>query len=211
VQVIWILYNPYGAHYDALVPATEVDKLAMLDLQKSILKGVKQEAKDSKVRARQVRYVHPPRHAQTPADDAAFTEAEEEGNMDSPAQLHQGLDADGIVRDLAAYLEGAPSVVRRRLPLVFPNDASQTTSNVRSCTYLLTYHAIICTTYLHVSLVIVLLVIAYARCTCLYTDLSMHVLFGELEYHIALKLHEPTARTCVMCTTLLLVLTCVFI
>jgi hypothetical protein len=152
VQVIWVLYNPYRAHYDALVPATEVDKLAMLALQKSILKGVKQEAKDSKVRARQVRYVNSPRHSQTPADDAAFTAAEDEDDMDSPAQLHQDLDADGIVRNLTAYLEGAPSAVRRRLPLVFPNDASQSTSNVRSCTYLLTYHAIICTTYLHVSL-----------------------------------------------------------
>jgi hypothetical protein len=154
VQVIWILYNPYGAHYDALVPATEVDKVALLDLQKSILRGVKQEAKESKVRARQLRYVNPPRHSQTPADDADVSGADDEGegDMDSPAQLHQGLDSDGIVRDLTAYLEAAPSVVRRRLPLVFPNDASQSTSNVRSCTYLLIYHAIICTTYLHVSL-----------------------------------------------------------
>jgi hypothetical protein len=46
MQVIWILYNPHRAHYDALVPATEVDRMALLDLQKSVLSAVKQDAKD---------------------------------------------------------------------------------------------------------------------------------------------------------------------
>jgi hypothetical protein len=61
MQVIWILYNPHRAHYDALVPAPGVDRMALLDLQKSVLSAVKQEARDSKQKARQLRYVNPPR------------------------------------------------------------------------------------------------------------------------------------------------------
>jgi hypothetical protein len=151
MQVIWILYNPHRAHYDALVPATEVDRMVLLDLQKSDLSAVKQDAKDSKQKARQLRYVNPPRRDEPPAQDATVTGAEDEGDQDSGAQLHQGLDADGIVRDFAAYLQGAPTVVRRRLPLVFPSDGCDSNSNVRSCVSHMMYHAFICTTYLHVS------------------------------------------------------------
>jgi hypothetical protein len=132
MQVIWILYDPVHAHYDALVPGMDVDKVALLDIQQSILTAVKKEAKNSKVRARQLRSVNPPRPPQPPAQDEDLTEAEEDADMNSGAQLHQGIDGDGIVRDMTAYLEGAPTVVRRRVPLVFPNDQSGPNSNVRS-------------------------------------------------------------------------------
>jgi hypothetical protein len=132
VQVIWILYDPVRAHYDALVSGMEVDKVALLELQKSILIGVKKDAKNAKVRARQLRPINPSRVAQQPAEDARVTEAEDEADMESGAQLHQGIDADGVVRDMTAYLEGASSVLKRRLPLVFPNDVSDSNSNVRS-------------------------------------------------------------------------------
>jgi hypothetical protein len=132
VQVIWILHDPVCAHYDALVPGMEVDKVALLDVLKSTLIGVKKDAKNAKVRARQLRPINPSRVSQPPAEDASFTEAEHEADMDSGAQLHQGIDADGVVRDMTAYIEGVSSVVQRRLPLVFPNDVSESNSNVRS-------------------------------------------------------------------------------
>jgi hypothetical protein len=65
--------------------------------------------------------------------------------MNSGAQLHQGIDGDGIVRDMTAYLEGALSVVRRRLPLVFPNDQSGPNSNVRSFILVSAYAPRTCT------------------------------------------------------------------
>jgi hypothetical protein len=57
--------------------------------------------------------------------------SEDEGDADTREQFHQGIDADGIVRELAAYLEGAPSFVRKRLPLIFPLQALESNSNVR--------------------------------------------------------------------------------
>jgi hypothetical protein len=65
--------------------------------------------------------------------------------MNSGAQLHQGIDGDGIVRDMTAYLEGAPTVVKRRVPLVFPNDQSGRNSNVRSFILMPAYAPRTCT------------------------------------------------------------------
>jgi hypothetical protein len=131
VQVVWILYNVAGAHYDALLPASNIDKLAVLTLQKGILQAVRQEAREAKVRARQLRPMTLPPRSGPPAEGADMLATEDEGDADAREQYHQGIDADGIVRDLAAYLEGAPSVVRKRLPLVFPLQASEANSNVR--------------------------------------------------------------------------------
>jgi hypothetical protein len=57
---------------------------------------------------------------------------EDEADADAGAQIHQGLGNDDIVRDLAAYVAGAPTVVRKRLPLVFPLHDLESNSNVRA-------------------------------------------------------------------------------
>jgi hypothetical protein len=131
VQVVWILYNPARAHYDALLPASDVDKLAVIDLQKGILHAVKEAARGAKRRARQLRPVTLPSRPDPPAEGADMLGSEDEGDANTREQFHQGIDADGIVRDLPAYLEGAPSVVRKRLPLVFPLQALEANFNVR--------------------------------------------------------------------------------
>jgi hypothetical protein len=118
MQVIWLLYHPSHQHYDALIPISGVDKVAVLDLQKSILEAAKQEARLIKLRAREVRaHINLPRHSQAPA--AVGDTEDEDADAAAAQQLHQGLDDDGVTRELAAYLEGAPSVIRRRQTLVF--------------------------------------------------------------------------------------------
>jgi hypothetical protein len=85
MQVISILHDPVYAHYDALVQGMDVDKVALLDIQQSILTAVKKDAKNSKVRARQLRSVSPSRQPQPPAQDVDFTEAEEDTDTNSGA------------------------------------------------------------------------------------------------------------------------------
>jgi hypothetical protein len=167
VQVIWILYDPVRAHYDALVPGMEVDKVALLDVQKAILTGVKKDAKNAKVRARQLRPINPSKVSRPPVEDACFTEAEDEADMDSGAQLHQGIDADGVVRDMTAYLEGASSVVKRRLPLVFPSDDTGLNSNVRSFLIMPAFAPRICMCDLFSSFVCLCLCTLFLFYTCL--------------------------------------------
>jgi hypothetical protein len=123
MQVIWILYDGRG-HYDALLPSENVDKVAVAALQKAVLKAAKDEAKAAKLRARRIR---PAMHLQR---NEARVQNDEDSTDIEVQELCQGLDSDGVVRDLAAYLEGASAVVRRRLPLVFPLVADSNT-NVR--------------------------------------------------------------------------------
>jgi hypothetical protein len=142
MQVLWILYHPNHLHYVSLLPATGIDKLATSDLQKSILQGLKEDAKRAKLRVRQVpscislpKRMHamsqPPAQVEVEGDTEGEDEEEDEHTR---PQLHQGIDADGVVRDLEAYLQGAPSVVKKRLPLVFPLDRCESNTNVCICT-----------------------------------------------------------------------------
>jgi hypothetical protein len=138
MQVLWILYHPNRLHYVSLLPATGIDKLATSNLQKSILQGLKDDAKHSKLRVGQVpscihlfKRMHetsqPSAHVAAEGD----TEGEDEGkDAHARPQLHQGIDADGVVRDLEAYLQGGPSVVKKRLQLVFPLDRCESNTNV---------------------------------------------------------------------------------
>jgi hypothetical protein len=45
-------------------------------------------------------------------------------------RIMQVFDADGVVRELEAYLQGTPSVAKKRLPLVFPLDRCESNTNV---------------------------------------------------------------------------------
>jgi hypothetical protein len=103
--------------------------VAVLDQQKNILHAAKHEAKEAKLRARQLRTLTLPKCTGRPAEELSGTEDEGDGSVG--AQFHQGIDAEGVVRDLAACLEGAPSIVRKRLPLVFPIQGLESNSNVR--------------------------------------------------------------------------------
>jgi hypothetical protein len=114
MQVLWIYYDPDQLHYAALLTATAVDKVATSDLQKRILQGLKEDARQSKLRARQVRAcMHLPKGMHAPCQQPAHVASEGDTageEQDEAAQsgppLHQGIDADGVVRDLEAYLQG---------------------------------------------------------------------------------------------------------
>jgi hypothetical protein len=143
MKVLWILYHLNRLHYVTLLPATGIDKLDTSNLQKSTLQGLKDHAKHSKLRVRQVpscmnlsKRVHETSQSPAHAAHEGDTEGEdEEEDVHTRPQLHAGIDADGVVRDLEAYLQGTPSVVKKRLPLVFPLDRCESNTNVRTCTW----------------------------------------------------------------------------
>jgi hypothetical protein len=130
MQVLWVLYNPAREHYDALIPTTEVDMVEVTDLQKKILNAAKDEARQAQLWARQLRTVTLTKRPGPPAEAAGVSGSEDEGDAGALTQSHQGLDYDGIVRDLAAYLAGDPSVASKCLPLVFPLHGLESNSSV---------------------------------------------------------------------------------
>jgi hypothetical protein len=164
-----------------------------MHLQKGILHAVKEEARGAKLRARQLRPVTLPSRPGPPAEGAGMLGSEDEGDSDTREQFHQGIDGDGIVRDLPAYLEGALSVVRKRLPLVFPLQASEANSNVRiyignemlpACLHIIMYY-----------LFPVLNVVARASFTCSHAPVLFFLLiFWGYDCTIDSKWHRhPTA------------------